>query len=536
MMVLLAVGSVGVVAMVRLIARRDRAAVLAGVIICWVALSGALGGARSSLLGFVGRDLSGVIVLFAFGCWALGREVVPSRRLATTFVQCATAGALVGVIQVVVQVDTGFLALQDGRPAGLLVNPVYFGAVCAAACVVAVHATATTRVDVISTVCMVVLGAGVSISGSRVALAALLVTAGMLVVVKRSREFAVAAGLAATGVVLGIVLDLATGSGRNAASRLTADGAGGRSSVWRYGIEAAFDRPLFGHGVGRFRPAVQDRFSTGFVADHAAVDRAQAWFDPHNVLILVLVGTGFVGLVLVAVWVILASKGCSGPLAWGVAALAATWLLQPVSIHTLPLAMLLFGAAAADGGEAQRQVLTSEESDAPPAASRSLSSASVVALGVGVVAAAWLLVADLRLNRAVDRLSPAAAESAAAMYPSDPIVADVVAQVHELTGDAGEWLAWREKATEIEPDRPYWWVRLGEAALATGDLDRARSAADRALALQSTNVGANDLDARLAAASGDVEGLESALQRLCNLGQSTCDLDAEEIIMERDGA
>jgi O-antigen ligase/Flp pilus assembly protein TadD len=533
-----AVGVTGLVHLARSAWRRQSPSVVAFVILGWVWLTALASSApRSSSLGFVGRDLSAVIVTLALGCWALGRyAAVDGLWMSRVFVGACTVVSVIGLAQVVVGVDTGFFALQSGRPASLLVNPVYFGAVCAAGCVVAVYLSAVNGVDLLSTIAVVVLGAGVSTSGSRVALAALAATVAVLVAVKRTRAFAVAAGLAAAGVSLGVILDVATGSGRNAASRLAADGADGRFVVWRYGLEASLDRPLFGYGMGRFRPSVQDRFSDGFVADHATVDRAQAWFDPHNVVILVLVGTGFVGLGLVGVWVVLASKGCSGPLAWGVAALSATWLLQPVSIHTLPVAMLLFGASAASDSEAQRMALTTQAGGARPAASRSLAITSVVALGVGVVAAAWLLVADLRLNRAVDRLSPAAAESAAAMYPSDPIVADVVAQVHELTGDAREWLAWREKATEIEPDRPYWWVQLGEAALATGDLDRARSAADRALALQPTNVGANDLDARLAAASGDVDGLRSALQRLCDLGQPTCDLDAEEIIRESEGA
>lgn len=496
--VLLVVGLLGVVHLARLVRLGEAAALLAvGVIATFGVSALAAPGLRSSALGFVGRDLSLASALLFMGCWAFGRSTSNSRAVAWSFVASASFVSMIGLVQVVADIDKGFLALQSGRPASLLVNPVYFGAICAGGAVAAAGLAAqSSRLLPAALACSSLLSAGVAVSGSRVAAIGLVLASLLIVVSVRATPALVAIAAVALGGVFGTVLELVTGSGRNAASRLGDTDGDGRSTVWGYGIEAWRDRPILGHGIGRFRPATQQFFELDFVAEHAFDDRTQAWFDPHNVVIMVLVAAGVVGLLVVACWLAFAARECSGPLLWASMTIAATWLLQPVSIHTMPVALLLFGAS--------RVVVAADETrDVDEGAGREIPVvgwrlAEQVALSVGVLAAGVVLVADARLDRAVDRLDPDAAASAAGWYWDDPIVDDVVAQVYEFRGDLATSLVWRERVVAAEPDRPYWWSQLARARIVADDFDGGRRAIAQALELQPNNARARGLEVQLA--------------------------------------
>ena len=166
-------------------------------------------------------------------------------------------------------------------------------------------------------------------------------------VTSRSRASTLASAIGAASVLAGVVVDRWFGAGRNAAERLIEAGSGtdGRSEVWRYGLEAWTDRPFLGYGFGRFRPAVQGRFTPTFVRDFAPDDTTQAWFDAHNVGIGLLLAVGVIGVVLFVAWVLLALGMQHAWVAWILVPVVVHWGLQPVSLSTLPLAMLLFGLA-----------------------------------------------------------------------------------------------------------------------------------------------------------------------------------------------
>lgn len=521
MAILMGCAPIGVLLLVGLCGRRDRAAVALSLALLWAVFTAIVSSdPRSALIGFVGRDLSTLTVVAAAGCWAIGRTMSArgSTLMVLALIWGGTLGGAVGVLQVLFDVTTGPLALFDGRPTSFYSNPVYFGAITAATFAAAAATWSRERWRA-HTVPLVVGGLATSLSGSRVALGAALVVLLLLVGLRRSRQSALSAGLGSLSLIAGVALDRLVGAGRNAADRLAETAGSGRTQVWRYGLEAWADRPLTGYGFGRFRPAVQGRFSTEFVRDFAPDDLTQAWFDPHNVVISVLVAVGAVGAVFVVAWVAIALRATSGgALLWALLALVLHWGLQPVSLFTLPLAMLLFGAA-------------SHPLDEPLRASR----VHAAGLAVGLVIAVGLVSADLALRLAADDADGDRAANVAMFYFDDPVVSDIVAQVYvfDPAEDSLESeLRWRRQAAESEPDRPFWWSQLGRTQLLAGRIDASESSIDRALSLQPTNARALRTEVLLALESEDVARVERAIESLCRVSPADCDLDADELLDE----
>lgn len=521
MAIVLAIGPVGVYLLVRLVRTRDAAAIVLIGALLWSTLAGAVSDApRSALLGFVGRDMSTLTVVLAAGFWAIGRQVSTRGERAVIIVLTwgATLGGAIGAAQLVANVDSGSLALYDGRPTGLLSNPVYFGAVCAAALMAAATRCAggSWRLFAIP---LLVLGIGTSISGSRVALAAVCLAMTVYCLVRRGRQTLAAAGCVVGSLTIGVLLDQAVGPGRNAASRL-GESTGGRTTAWRYGIEAWLERPFTGNGLGRFRAAVQHRFSADFVRDYAPDEATQAWFDAHNVVIGLLVAVGIVGLLLFFGWGVMWARLVRGPLAWALIPIAAHWLLQPVSLFTLPLAMLLFGVAGAERAIAPRP-------------SRTI---SVAVCAVGVALAALLLAGDIMLRRASDNFDGEAAARAAPIFGRDPIVGDVVAQVYASDpGRTADVLKWRRKVVEAEPDRPHWWSALARAQIDAGLFAEAEASLQRAYELQPHNLRTLRTEGRLAIAQEDEGRLEKVLAQLCRMEQPECGFTAAEVLEANSG-
>lgn len=535
MAIILAAGPIGLALLVRLARNGDRAAGLLGAALIWTVFVSLFSGApRSALLGFAGRDLSALTVVGSAGFWALGRMSTERGRtvLIGAVVWATGLNALVGLMQVVMDVQRGPLALLYDRPTGVVANPVYFGALCAAGLCTAVAAwSASTWKWMLAP--MIVLGVGTSLSGSRVAFLAAIVVIVAQVATHRSRERVVAAAISAASILSGVSTDRTVGAGRNAADRFAAtSGSGsGRTTVWKYGLEAWTDRPIVGHGFGRFRPAVQGKFSPSFVRDFASDERLQPWFDPHNAVVAVLVAVGVVGAVLFGAWVIVWGWGMRGPLAWAVIALALHWMLQPMSLFTLPLAMLLFGAAARPA----------PPNEAASAVSVPVLSSNVRAgtLAVGALMGAYVLAADVMFERAADPVDARGMASVAPMFWDDPVVADVVAQAYALDASVDDVEAkrieWRARAADAEPDRPYWWWRLAEEQVIVGRLAEADVSIARAFDLQPNNAGASRVEAFLALESGDEARLAASLVVACELGQ-LCDLDAAALIANADDA
>jgi hypothetical protein len=520
MAILLAVMPIGLALLVILCCRRDVPAMVLAAALGWTLLCSVLSpSGRLAVTGTVGRDLSALTIVGSSAFWALGRMVSDRgvHVLERIVLWGAGAGALLGMLQVVLTVDSGPLALSSGRPAGLLTNPVYFGAVCAAGLAIGIALWSESSWRSI-TGPLFVCGIATSLSGSRVALASSVVVVVALVAVRRNKTTNMAAAVGLVALVAGVVLDRTVGAGRNAADRLTSDAGGGRTTVWRYGIDAFADRPLFGFGFGEFRPAVQGRFSASFVRDYAAEEITQPWFDPHNVVVTVLVAVGIVGLVMFLAWAFSWGRLVRGPLVWALVPLALSWMLQPMSLFTLPLAMTLFGAAGVQG--AQR----------PAGLSRRVVTATVA---FGVLAAVYLLMADISMRRATNDLDGGRAATAAAMFGHDPISGDLVAQTYGRGSSASsqaDQLRWREKVASWEPDRPHWWSLLAQTQISLGLLDEAEESVANALELQPYNVRSLNTEAVLAIYREDEPRLQAALDDLCLVSPADCELTAKQVL------
>lgn len=485
----------------------------------WAVLSAVLSPLpRSALIGTASRDLSVLTVVLAAGVWVLGRQVSSRGRVVAPYVVvwALVASALVGILQVLADVRSGPLGLAGGRPQGFAANPVYFGALCSAGL-----AAAVSLIDDWSRRWMwgavLPLGIATSLSGSRVALLAAVLSAGLIVSVRRSRVAWLSATIAIGSLAAGVGMDRLFGAGRNAADRLISGSGGGRTQVWWYGLEAWVDRPILGHGIGRFRPAVQHRFSADFVQKYAVDEITQAWFDPHNLLVNVLVTTGAVGFVAFVAWVAACGVRCRGPLAFALVPIGLSWMLQPVGIVVLPLAALMLGVAMSGSDEAvviNRRVL--------------------LWLGsVGALMALYVLAADVELRRAADALDGPRAARAASLYADDSVVADVVAQVYRFDDSipdrAERRLDWQRTAAFAEPDRPYWWSQLAIRYIEAGSFDEAQDSLVRARELQPFNIRTLRVEVILALRSGDDDSLESLLADSCELGLDLCGSDVDQI-------
>ncbi len=472
---------------------------------------------RSLTIGFAGRDLSALSISACIGLWALARTASPRARhlVMPVLVVGATVNAVIAHLQVAFHPASGEFALQGGRPAAFLVNPVYLGAVCAGGAVVASMNVLSTRAWYLASgFC----ASACVLSGSRVAWAALLVVA--FLGWARTRTPALRTGLISivVGMLFGVVFDAVLAGGTNSVDRVASSG-GGRLDVWRYGLSAFGDRPLLGFGFGAFRPAVQGRFSLDFVAAHASSETTQPWFDSHNVVIGVLVATGLVGLVALCTCLAFAIRQVSGPLAWGALAISLTWMLQPVSLNTLPVTCLMLGAATAPV---------------------TFPSAGVVArrLTIGVACASILfaivlVTADVRLRRAADALDFNATRSAASWFGDDPVVADVVAEVARLANDDHantDSLRWRAAAVEREPDRPYWWNQLASEQLETGDVAGARTSVERSLELEPAGFTANLIALDVALAEQDRARVTEQLDVLCVFDERACSTTPDDLL------
>lgn len=515
MALLLVAGVPGLLALAKLARRGDRPSWAASALVVWTLVAVLFSGAPLlALKGTIGRELTGVTFVLGLGVWAIGRSA--SRRSVELMPAALLIGlgvnGLVGLTQVVFGIESGPFSMQFSRATGLTSSPVYFGALMAAG---AGLAAGNVRWRLERRVALTVaFAAATNLSGSRVAVAAgLVAVAGALLLT--SDENAWRARIAPpVGYLVGVAVTSLSWFGggaevRTSTERLSGVGGGGRIDAWSYGFDAIADRPVFGWGLGRFRAATQERFTPDFVRVAAFDDLRQAWFDAHNLFINLAVGIGVVGCLLAVAWLVYALRSIHGPLVLPLVALGAVLMLQPAGLAIVPLAMLLLGCA----GDRDRPA----ELDRP-------SRATSAALLVGVLFAAWLVVGDLRLNRAVERSNAATVESAASWFPNDAVVADVVAQSYFLesstdTTARAEALEWSRRAIDAEPDRPYLRTAYAGRLAAYERYEEALAELDAALALEPWHLDSWVLTFVIADLTDDSALKEAAVVSLCELEQ-----------------
>lgn len=511
----------GLVATALLARRRDTAALWGVALIAWATLSAALsGGFFASFRGFVGQDTTVLFWAAALGLYSLGRLMSANGRAMFVRVSlCILAvHASMGALQMLARIEDGNLGLLYGRSIGLTPNPVFFGGFMAMAVALCLHRSAVDP----ERVARWSIGAGLfavalSFSGSRVALAAVVVVSALVLAQYRQRSVVIATIGTAAGIGIGTMISRLVGTGLDATSRLSDTTSGGRLTFWRLASDAVLDRPILGWGLGRFRTAIQGDLTFDYVA---SIENSQVQWDAHNLFVGTAVAIGLPGLVLLSGFIWSAGRRASGTLAFVVLAVAITWMLQPAALMTLPFAMVALGAA--DSGE-RRSSSQTNEGPAPVDASPVAPVVWTAALVVGVAAGGWLGVAEYRLSEAVLDGDPDRVAAAAAMYPRDPIVSNVSAAsylalepLHPEYGAPARHAL--ERSVEYESTRPRWWTELANRQGAEGDTDAALISTRRALALQPTDATAWELIRQIGIDTDDTELVTESEEALCLLG------------------
>jgi len=329
----------------------------------------------------------------------------------------------------------------------------------------------------------------------------------------RTTHSLVVPGAAALGLSLSLFIQRQVGGGVNTAERFAANSGGERAELWRAGLSAFRERPVVGWGLGRVRPAIQHFFSPAFVRLFQTDDFSETWTDVHNVVIQMLVSVGVIGVVLLLAFVVLAGRRADFTLSLAAVAISINWLLQPTGLYSLAVVALLLGAAGTrvsisdDRAHRWLQLLT----------------ASCVALGV--FAALFLLVADVRLRAAVQGDDNAGIRSASAWFVDDTFVIDRFVLDSYSRDVAGEGVlreATARHLTELEPDVPTWWAELAMTQWENGDYAGMRTSIDTAMALQPNHTRSWVLLAIYARKVGDDRLVLSARKRACDLGAPVC--------------
>ena len=344
----LVTGAIGLPMLVRLVVQRDRAAMVAAGLLGWGLLGASVSGSWLTWSGEFSYGTGALFVLTLGGYWAIGRALPEEgiRYAATGFVAGAVLNAVIAMAQGPLDLGAYSLYLYDDRSTGLFANPLYLGATVAAA--VALLPLLARARPWIAVGAAFVLVAGAQMSGGRIVVA-LAVVAGLWGAVRLR-------GLVGAALVVALVLGLAAGTvlpgnrEETAGSRLTdpTSGLDSRTMIWRTSFRAAAADPLLGTGPGRFLAATESRVTLA----QARIDGPdRIYLDAHNLFAQYAATMGFVGLALLAGWLVLigrAARPRAHPEMLGAAAvLLAFHMVEPHNAVLTPLMFMLAGAAAA---------------------------------------------------------------------------------------------------------------------------------------------------------------------------------------------
>jgi O-antigen ligase len=508
--VLLALVPLGLLYLVRSVRARDHVAVLLGSLLVAVAVSSLLSGAPwLSLLGSFKHLTSFLIYLGGACAFCVGTRVSGRGQSAIGWavVWASALSGVFAVIELVTNPAAGSWSLSDGRPPGLTVHPVFFGAFAAASGAWFAYRLMH-RVAVADLAGLAMSSALVTLSGSRVALLAVVVFTLLAIVRAGERRAWVGMLAVALGAACASAFHRALGSSQSSIDRGTTSGLEDRLDLWSYGLRAWSERPLFGWGPGRYATAISGQLSNAWINRFG-----NSWPDAHNVGLEWLTTMGIVGLVVGVAFVGVACIRARGPLAWMAGAIAIGWLLEPATAGTLGLAALLLGASTGAHG------VRSLEAAGPDRSPR-LGGVELLACFVGLLLGGWYLVGDFSAD-----VTPPAVRADGAVhwwYSHDPEVALAISdgfgnRVVGQPGGSPEAVEWAQRAVDDEPDSPRWRAALAARLFHVGDLDRARVAAEDALELQRNNPIALYVLQAVGERTGDDQAVARATEALCDL-------------------
>jgi hypothetical protein len=479
--VVLAFGLAGLVALGRLLAGRDRPALALGGFVAWAGLSAALAAQPAlAVFGLYGLGTGWLFVAAVAGWWALGRHLGPlgRRRLEAVVMAGAVGEAAVAAASALSHSSSPLLAPYQGRYEALFDNPIYLAGFLAAALALAARRLAGGQGGWGSWATVAACGAGLELSGERLGL----VVAGAAVAVvglgwrfgrTRARALGLAGRLAAVAA-LGVGLGWLAGyqgvvaTGRVVASNLD-NSLEGRLASWGSAARAVAERPLVGWGPGRYEAAEVPR-RTLAEARQEGPDRYFA--DAHDLVAEYAATTGLVGLGLLGAWLWGARRG-RGPLAWFAAALGAHLLLEPLSVGIVPLAALALGACAPGTWG--------------PGLGRRGGVAALALAGAGLALGGLLLAGDASFVAAYRDYDAAEVLAAGRLLPPWPDVTDQAAQIAAFgalqgrPGQGARAIGLAARAAGQDPADPEAWILLGDYQARFGSRPAARAAFSRAL-------------------------------------------------------
>lgn len=512
----------GVLLLYRMARHGDRATLFALAALGWATLTAFWQSTPMlHVFGSMSNEASVLIFLGALSCWAIGRWLTDDgRRLLPYVVIGALAlNALVGIAQFLVQVEGGPLNLRGDRAQGLTTYSVYFGALMSGAAVLLAALTVPRRYQIAQVAGVGFFAFASSLSGSRAALGAAVLGVLWVVAQRRNLLSVVAAGATVAGTVGGALLQASYGANRSSLQRLTS-GSGGdivgggiswRLDGWSASIAGWLERPIAGWGVGNHRASVQAHLGDGY-------RQSSPRFDAHNIVLEWLTTVGVVGALLFAAFAVACIVGARGPMAVAAAVIALNWTLEPAGISTLPLALLLLGAAMPWPSR--------------PSAGRRADRRVLAALATSVVLAGTFVAADLRLSAAIDNSDLETLERYAAVVWFDPTPADLVGQVwlNRFTESAGadsdalrEAADWALVAADRQRQAPRWTDSAAARHMVLDDHAAARALLDRSLALQPRRAETWELTLLLAEHTDDQRLAEEAMTVLCDIGHRRCE-------------
>jgi hypothetical protein len=522
----------GLVVLGSLVRRRDPGARWLAAFVGWALLCAVLSvSPRLSLIGTYGSDVGWIYLAGYAAAWALGRRMSPqgARLLPAVLLTGLGLNVVVAILEAAFE-PTGMLAVTDGRVLGLMSNTLFLAGMLAGGLVlIGSLSGAHPRRGLLLAALAVPFTTAINLTGSR---AALVGGTGLALVAaavgRRSRggttlDLGRAVLVLVAAIALGFVLSLPVQSDASGASRVgdvsSASGYGSRLTMWGAGVQATAERPVFGWGPGRFREATSKRVTATFARSETP---NRLFYDAHNVAVEQLVTTGIVGLVLFGGFVVTVFRRARGPLVWFAGGVALTWLLNPLSVCTAPVALVALGAAW---------------SQAPPRARSSSPRRTAVARGVGaglalvgLLAGGALVWADVLIQQGSAPTDLAKLRSAARLRPGDPVlqgaVADAAVQQASIIPSPANKRAALDAVDDLvrrEPSRPTWWVRRGYARGTFGPGDRddlARAAHEdflRAYELDPWSLEALTGLYQVAVAQHDDEAVQRWSDRICQI-------------------
>lgn len=529
----------GLIALGRLAVRRDRAAWW-GTAFLVVALLATILSDRPkfSLFGAYNWHNGWLLLATCVGVWALGRCAAGRQRLIGS---ALIAGALVNatlawlVATVHLRDVWNQFTFIDGRPFGLLGNPVHLAAFCAGATWLVLARESEHDRPSLWLIPIGVLVGAVNLAGSRVAVivVGLLVIGAAVLLLRRRLVLHAVLILVVAGA--GVGLSLLPHVGDNPANaRIAAaptSGFAARLEIWQHGFEGTLERPVLGYGPGRTYVATTPRRSI----EAARREGPDTIFrDLHNMFAEVMVGTGFLGLALFCGWLFTAGYRARGPLAGFALVAGLMFCFQPALFLVAPLAAVALGAAAA-GKERRAPDLSLD-------GSRVLVASSITLMVLGLAAGAVMVIGDATYQNSARHvtLSPLDSWSVRWMPWTEP--ESRRAQLWDYQAgfpNGGTSAGARAVAAELaalrrDPKDPRVLGALGVLEQKYGTHAKAREWFRRTLAINPFSLQALRNLVVLDAQDGDRAGLRRYRRTLCAIGKDFCPTDAQ--IAEAEGA